>query len=36
MFTILEWIHDPPPLIEINSEQEYKMEDILNSRIFNH
>jgi hypothetical protein len=36
MFTILDWIHDPPTLIEVDIEQEYEMEDISNSRIFNH
>jgi hypothetical protein len=33
--TILGRIHDPHLAIEINNEQEYEMEDILNSRIFN-
>jgi hypothetical protein len=30
--------HDspPPPPIEVNGEQKYEMEDILNLRIFNH
>jgi hypothetical protein len=36
MFTILKWIHDPLPLIEVNNEQEYEMEEILDLRIFNH
>jgi hypothetical protein len=34
--TILGKIHDSPPPIEINSEQEYEMDDILDSKIFNH
>jgi len=36
MFTILEWIHNPPPLVEVDNEQKYEMEDISDSRIFNH
>ncbi len=36
MFTIPRRIHDPPPQIEVNDEHEYEMEDILDSRIFNH
>jgi hypothetical protein len=34
--TILGRIRDPPPPIEINREHEHEMEDILNSRIYNH
>jgi hypothetical protein len=34
--TILGRIHDSLPPIEIEGEQKYEMEDILNSRIFNH
>ncbi len=34
--TILGRIHDPPPPIEIDGEHEYEMEDILDSKIFNH
>jgi hypothetical protein len=33
--TILGKIHDPPPPIEVNGEQKYEMEDILDSRVFN-
>jgi hypothetical protein len=33
--TIPRRIYDPPPLIEINGEQEYEMEDILDSQVFN-
>jgi hypothetical protein len=33
---ILGRIHDSLPPIEIEGEQKYEMEDILNSRIFNH
>jgi hypothetical protein len=32
--TILGRIHDPPSPIEINGEQEYEVEDILDSRVF--
>jgi hypothetical protein len=28
-------IHDPLPPIEVNGEQEYEMDDILDSRIYN-
>jgi hypothetical protein len=28
-------IHDPLPPIEVNGEQEYEVDDILNSRIYN-
>jgi hypothetical protein len=35
MFTNLERIHDPPPCIKIDSEYEYEVEDILDSRISN-
>jgi hypothetical protein len=34
--TILGWIHDPFPPIEVDSEKEYEMEDVFNSRIFNY
>jgi hypothetical protein len=34
--TILRRIHNPPPPIEINGEQEYEMKDILDSKISNH
>jgi hypothetical protein len=34
--TIPGRIHDPPPPIEIDGEHEYEIEDILNSRIYNH
>jgi hypothetical protein len=35
--TILRRIHDPlPPIDQIDGEQKYEMEDILDSRIFNH
>jgi len=34
--TILGRICDPPPPIKVNGEQEYEMEDILDSKIFNH
>jgi len=34
--TILERIHDPPPPIEVDGEHEYEVEDIFNSRNFNH
>jgi hypothetical protein len=33
--TILGKIHDPPPPIEVDGEQKYEMEDILDSRVFN-
>ncbi len=33
--TTLGGSHDPPPPIEVNGEQEYEMEDILDLRIFN-
>jgi hypothetical protein len=36
MSTILGIIHDPPPHIEVDGEHEYVVEDILDSRIFNH
>ncbi len=29
-------IHDPFPPTEVNGEQEYEVDDILNSRIYNH
>jgi hypothetical protein len=32
-YIILRKIHDPPPLIEINDEHEYEVEDILDSKI---
>jgi hypothetical protein len=35
-FIIQGKIHDPPPPIEIDGEQEYEMEDILYSRIYNY
>ncbi len=28
-------IHDPPPFIEVDGEQEYEVDDILDSRIYN-
>jgi hypothetical protein len=34
--TILGWIHDTPPPIKVDSEQEYEMEDILDSWVFNY
>jgi hypothetical protein len=33
--TIPRRIHDPPPPIEVDSEHEYEVRDIFNSRIFN-
>jgi hypothetical protein len=33
--TIPRKIHDPPPPIEVNGEQEYEVDDILDSKIFN-
>jgi len=33
--TILGRIHDPLPIIEVDGEHEYEVENILNSRIFN-
>ncbi len=36
VFTIPRKIHDPPPPIEVNGEYAYEVEDILDSRIFNH
>jgi hypothetical protein len=33
---VLGRIHDPPPTIEIDGEQKYEVEDILDSKIFNH
>jgi hypothetical protein len=35
MFIIIEKIHDPPSPIENNGKHEYKVMDILDSRIFN-
>ncbi len=34
--TIPKITHDPLPFIEVNGEHEYEVEDILNSRIYNH
>jgi hypothetical protein len=36
MSTIQRRIHDPLPPIEVDGEQEYEVEDILNSKICNH
>jgi len=33
--TILGWIHYPLPHIKVDSEQEYEMDNILDSKIFN-
>jgi len=33
--TILGRIHDPLPIIEVDGEHEYEVENILNSRILN-
>ncbi len=35
-FTILRRTHEPPPLIVVNGEQEYEVEEILDSRISHH
>jgi hypothetical protein len=35
-FTISRRIYDPLPPIEVDGEQEYEMEDILGSGIFNY
>jgi hypothetical protein len=35
-FTIQTKIHNPLPRIEVDSEQEYEVEDILDSRISNY
>jgi hypothetical protein len=35
-FIIQGKIHDPPPPIEVNGEQEYEVEDILYSRKYNY
>jgi len=36
MSTIQGRIHDPLPPIEVDGEHEYEVEDILNSKIYNH
>ncbi len=36
MSTIWRRIHDPLPPIEVDGEHEYEVEDILNSKIYNH
>jgi hypothetical protein len=34
-YTILRWILEPPSLIEVNGEQEYEIEEILNFKLSN-
>jgi len=34
--TILGRMHNPFPLIEIDGEQDYEMDDILDSQVFSH
>jgi len=36
VFTIPNRIHKPPPLIVVDGDQEYEVEEILDSRISHH